>query len=561
MRLTKIKLNENEYPLSNVVVIIGPNNSGKTRFLSDLYHELTNSYERTQNNDYVSSQSDSNLWPRLIDKNYFEFSPGEVTYWLDNHVHWLNSDGRRRQSQNGPNRGQELLRSNMHPLQYTSGESTALTQAEIDNIRSNQKSLSEWLVKFKKSHIGYEDIDNRFNTANLLDSIDVNNQDNANILYARPKIVNGINKHISALFGKTLVSLKLSRTNHGFILVDDTDKKRPKWARSNSFDADQKTITEHVTYKEDHISATIARQSHGTRAAISIMMTLADPSRSIVFFDEPESHIYPAARKYLAREIAKLSKNRQFFVVTHDVDFLEGIANSRRDFTVIKINQKHKVKVIDFNSVERRRTSSELKNSKALRAGFYDAAIFVEGIQDRYVYEYIIRRKQLVPDGVEYGVIDCGGNDRIADSVKFALDIGTSVAIVTDFDTLIKPKKKNGVEVNPASRIIYQMSSDESIVVLLGEVENIMKGRSNAKKGLSADNLSTSEVSKINELLNKLKTIGIFVVPNGELYDWFGVKSKAGIAVEDLRNRYDNNSKKYNELTKFLTELSQYIIK
>src|SRR5690606_9126923 len=141
-------------------VIIGPNNSGKTKLLNDLYHELTNSYERTINGDYVISQSGNNLWPNLTDNKYFTFDANEVITWLDSHVYWVNGDGRRRTAGSGSNRGQELLRSNVHPLQYLDGENTALTQQEIDEIRTNPAQLAEWLVKFKKSHIGYENIDN-----------------------------------------------------------------------------------------------------------------------------------------------------------------------------------------------------------------------------------------------------------------------------------------------------------------------------------------------------------------------------------------------------------------
>lgn len=552
MKLGKIKFDNIEYNLSNIVVVIGPNNAGKTKLLTDLHFEVSNSYERTQDSDYVSVATGAASWTHLTDKNYFEFSIEELTYWLDNHEEW-------REAQNSTDRGQKLLRSKKHILQQQNNdEAIALIQSEIDTIKNNPNQLYEWLVKFKKSHIIYETIDNRFNTANILDSIDASSDDNPSLIYARSDTIRGINKHLVRLFAKVLVLLKLSKTIYGLMLIDEGQTNLPKWAKSNNFEADAKTVKEHNLFKEDYPHGVVSQQSHGTRAAVSILMTLADKTRSVVFIDEPESHIYPAARKYIARLIASESKNRQFFIVTHDVDFLEGIANSRKDFTVIKLTRKREAKVIDFNTVERRRTSSELKNSAALRAGFYDVAIFVEGIQDKYMYDYVVTRKQLISDEIEYGIIDCGGNDRIADSVKFALDIGTRVAVITDFDTLLL--NKDGAK-KPARVEKIIMTLGYSIPVNLQKVQSIMRNRPNATKGVRAGSLSDDNIRVIGLLLTELQDMGIFVVPCGELYDWFSAMTKEGVAVEDLRGRFYKNSSRYSELTDFLTTVSTYASK
>ncbi len=549
MRLGKIKFNDTEHPLSNIVVVIGPNNAGKTKLLTDLHFELTNSYERTQSNDYARVTSGATSWTNLTDKGYFEFDVSGLNHWLDNHESW-------REAQNSPHHGQKLFRSKLHILQQQNNdEATALVQSEIESIRNNPGQLYEWLVIFKKSHVAHETIDNRFNTANILDNIDAASDDNPNLIYARSSTVKAINKHMVKLFSKVLVLLKLSKTVYSLLLIDAGQTILPKWAKSNNFEADAKTVNAHNIFREEHLNGVVSQQSHGTRAAISILMTLADKTRSIVFLDEPESHIYPAARKYIARLIASESKHRQFFIVTHDVDFLEGIANSQKDFTVIKLTKKREAKVIDFDSNERRRISSELKNSSALRAGFYDVAIFVEGIQDKYMYDYVISRKKLISDEVEYGIIDCGGNDKIADSVKFALDIGTKVAIITDFDTLLL--SKDGPS-RPAriERILKTLGN--TVPANLQKVQAIMKSRGNAIKGLGADNLTYPEKSTISELLIELRGMGIFVVLYGELYDWFSIKQKDGIAVEDLRGKFYKNSNKYRELTDFLAAVSTY---
>ena len=552
MRLKQIKLNGKISQLSNIVIVIGANNSGKTKLLDNLNDELMNSYERSSSSDYARVIMGTPYWNELTDENYFEFGADEVNYWLDNHEDW-------RMPQNQPNGGQMLMRSKKHILQWAGGEPIALNQDEITSIKTDVNNLSEWLVKLKKSHIEYAGIEVRFTASNVLDNVDAANDDNPNLIYIQKKTVNNLNKHISKLFSKILVLLKVSKTAYSLILIDDNQTDIPVWAKSNTFEADTKTIKDHTKFKDKYPNGSIGLQSHGTRASLSLLMILADATRKIVLIDEPESHIYPVARKYLARQIALESVDRQFFIVTHDVDFLEGIANSRKDFTVIKVNRLRETKVIDFNATERRRTSSELKNSKALRAGFYDVAIFVEGTGDKYVYDSILVRKKLIPQKIEYGLIDCDGKDKIADSVKFALDIGTAVAVITDFDTLLTSKKIAGKMVGHIDRIIDPFVTDDKIKKLAEEVRKIMKGRPNKNKGLRADGLTKSDTAKINQLLDELKKVGIFVVPYGELYSWFGTKSKADLAVEDLRNRYFNNSKNYVDLTNFLRQVSIFV--
>lgn len=552
MKLGKINLGGRLSELSNIVVIIGPNNSGKTKLLENLYDELVNSYERP---DYVRSYTGDPHWKELTDAGFFTFIREEVEDWLTNHENW-------KMPTQQPNDGAMLMRSSKHILQRRFGELGALTQQKIDSIRNNSGNFQNWQVLFKQAHIEYASIDNRFNGPNELHNIDASNDDNANLLYAKKRTINDINKHIKALFSKILVLLKTSKTQYSLILVDQGQADLPQWANSNDYESDKKTIEEHNAFQQKYVNGILGSQSHGTRAALSLLMVLADETRKIVFLDEPESHIYPAARKYLAKQVAVNSDNRQFFIVTHDVSVLEGIAQSSKDFTLIKLNGKREAKLVEFNSTERRRTSSELKNSRALSAGFSDIAIFVEGIADRYIYQSVLHSQRLIDDDTEYDVIDCGGNDRIADSVKFALDIGTSVAVITDFDTLLDKKKINGQKIGYIDRILSPLNADRQITSLVEQVRTIMgmdtKGvRTSARKGLKAEGLSQADTNTINDLLVRLKGIGVFVVPNGELFDWFSA-NKNNFAVEDLSAKYLENPVDYKDLTKFMEEVATY---
>lgn len=551
MKLQRLTVKGKKYDLRNIVVIVGPNNAGKTKLLEDLHYEITHSYDRTIDSatDYVYSSTQNTLWPQMTDKDDFLYEADEVVDWLDAHEPWKKS-----QDNNTGRFDHMMLRSKKNMLQWEQGQEAAMYKDELDDIRNNPLLKREWLIRFKKSHIHIARIDSRFTDATQIESVDTNNPDVPTAFYLRKSTLDKLNIHMRKLFNKKFVVVQYSAIQYRILLLDKSVTDYPRWAKSNNYEATQRAIAKHAEYADKNDGARISVQSHGTRAAAGILTILADKYRKILFIDEPESHIYPAARKYIGTLIANESASRQFFIVTHDVELLERLANSRKDFTVIKVSTNRDIKVVDYDTSQRRIASSELKNTKAIRAGFNDATIFVEGVTDKYLYEAVLRRKKLIDDSIEYGLIDCDGNDRIADSVKFSLQIGTRIAIITDFDTVFKVKNNGGV----LERIIDSVGAPDSLKHDVEVVREELKGVESKKKGFNAIGLTEPQKKTTADLLTKLKDVGIFIVPCGELYDWFGLPEK-GIAVEELRNRYFNKSNKYKNLTDFLAEVSNYI--
>jgi AAA15 family ATPase/GTPase len=550
LKLQNIRVAGKTHALRNIVVIIGPNNAGKTRLLEDLHYELVNSYERTPEADYVGSVNQNTLWNSLVGENDFTYTKAEADEWIKSHIEWKKS------TDNASGRtGHMMYRSSNSALQWDAGVEGVMYEDELNDIKVRPMLRRQWLVRFKKAHIDIARIDSRFSEAQAIESIDISNNDNPKLFYAQTTTLKKLNEHLCRLFGKKFVVFQYSPVQYRVLLLNEGENNYPKWARTNNFQANMKTVAEHSVYVDANPGALISAQSHGTRAAAGILLALADKHRKIIFVDEPESHIYPAARKYIANLIAATASERQYILVTHDGDMLERLASSRQDFTVLKVNREREIKVVDFDAAQRRRTSAELKNSKALRAGFNDIAIFVEGPSDRYVYEAIMRRKKMISDDTEYGVIDCDGNDRIADSVKFSFDIGTKVAVITDFDTLFTIKNTGPV----IDRIIESMNAPESLKSKVAELRSSLMGVVSKKKGLSAPQLTPVQIKNIEDIINELKPQGIFIVPKGELFDWF-TANKNEFPVEVLRNRYFNNSKKYADLTKFLEAVAKYAV-
>lgn len=556
MRISKLSIGGVEHEISNTVLIIGGNNAGKTKFLQSIHDDFTGLVEY-DGVEHSRSQTRENHWASMVNAGYFSYTDSELKEWSDAQEKWkVKSDGPQTSV---------LYRSSKHILQWQGHEGTAIYESSYNDLRTNTRhnpptTELQWIIPFKKSHTQELSVEQRFNESNGLTSLNIADENSPYVLYTNQKVLNSITAHLLKLFKRKLYLIMTSATNYSILAVEPTNTSLPVWPKSSRPDRLFKAASAHKLYYDQHREDYIGEQSHGTRAAMSLLMALTDKTRKILFIDEPELHLYPMARRYLANIIAGESKMRQVFMVTHDPLIIDGIALSRKDFTVIKINRNREVKLVNFDQQERRRTSSELKNSQAIQAGFLDSALFVEGISDKYTYGSIINRKKMIDASVEFGIVDCGGNDKIADHVKFAYDIGTKVAVVTDFDTLYDVKERDGEKVPIIVPILQSLRLPDDLIsqakILRPKlVQSRMKTSGLSTPGISADVLSDS-----TEFINKLRAHGIFIVPCGELYDWFGKRdSKKTISPEWLRNKYFNGAKNYPELTKFLEDISSYL--
>lgn len=559
MKLSKLFINGRAKELSNIVVIIGSNNVGKTKLLQSIYDELVGLVEDS-GTEYRRDEPRTGYWRGLVQAGYFDFSDEERTAWLSTQKQWRESNGHPRVM---------LYRSTDYVLQIRNNEQAALPQGAYNSLVSRTQSIPpsedqlQWQVPFKRSHIQELGVEQRFDESNQISNMTLQSGDDSSyLLYTKKSLLAELNKHLNKLFGRTMTPLMSSPSTYTVAVVKDSELNTvPSWAKTNYPSDVVTTAAEHSRFVQSHPEYSMPEQSHGTRAAISLMLALTDKTRKITFIDEPELHLYPAARRYIARFIASSVSEKQVFMVTHDPLIIDGIAASGKDFSILKIDKSRNLSLVNFDAAERRRTASELKNPQAIQAGFYDAALFVEGMDDKFIYNSVLSRKNMIPQNIEFGIIECNGGDRMKDSVKFALDIKTRVATIVDFDQLISTKKdKNSTTKRSyVETLMTAMGFDESIIQNARDIHDELKlVKWSQGKRLTDPNISPTLHARTENLLNQLKDGGIFVVPVGEAYDWFS-KTKADGPVEYLQAKYFNNSKKFPELTSFMKSVANYL--
>jgi predicted ATPase len=551
MRLTHLKINGEERLLANVNFIIGPNSSGKTRFLDDL-----NTIAITENDhggdESFFSKADGTSLVELSDDR-FEITDEEAQDWA-NHFEIYLKDGKAGKERLGHKQGQELA-----------APFDSRLMEDVLPWLIGKASPSSPLYSLKQNSTTILRVDDRLSRIKSADNIDPAGDDTAflNRLALSYEWLRRLNKELLPLLKRRLVLLKIADRQLALYLVDGGTVD-PEWGDTNHPATNKDVMAKHRRYADEYKAVPISSASHGTRAIIDIIAAVLDPLRKVVLIDEPELFTYPAANKHITRLIADLSSEKQFFIVTHEPEILEIMAASGKDFTIIRLSDYRTINLTLIDANDRLQIASELKNSGALRAGFYDSVLFVEGINDKYLYGGVITRERMIPVDTEFGIVECGGDGKVADHTHFALKVGTRCAVAVDFDALYEMKDKHSI----VSGILNSLGATdtsllEDVEAIGATIRTLTSGFK--KRGIHASSQIPNDIKiAINSIISRLDLVGIFVVPIGELFDWFDSQKKEDdgtlIPVESLLDKYTKDASAYPDVKNYLSRICNHLM-
>jgi|GEM_PF-3145766 predicted ATP-dependent endonuclease of OLD family len=547
MRINKIKIDSNDHNLSNLVIIVGPNGTGKTTLLQDLYTQSV------QFSKFGRTEGLTKKWHQtFFQDDFYTITKQEATNWIKEQSIIF---------------GQKVGEEDQYasPLSRSQAQGFALGENRLNELKeliknngdieaqleSSSPALS---TKIKGTYYTYHSVDDRFSIANQ-PNFQYANRTPASFFYHNKKLLQSVNRYMSSYFGKKLF-VKYANSTEYHILIGDESIKGPNVNKYDSAGIN-KTLAEHEKWARSNNLQDTMSEGHGIRAFIEVITNLADKYQHGVFIDEPELHLYPNLKRRLGGEIADLSKSKQIFIVTHDTDIIDGVINAEIPFDIIRVKSNHELDFIKFNKARISTIRTEKKNPDALKVGFYNCAIFVEGIEDRYVYENAFKAKHLLED-TSYTFVACHGVDRVSTQIRFALEIKLPIAIVVDYDSIYKDGSRPIKDILGALKKFYPDKSTkiEEIIQLVDEVANLTKGVSDRRLGLGGNlsNYDNDTLDKIKSLLDQLKEVYIHMVPIGECKDW--VEGSKLSAESVLRKYLARSESKYKPLTDFVKEVA-----
>lgn len=296
-------------------------------------------------------------------------------------------------------------------------------------------------------------------------------------------------------------------------------------------------------------------QGDGIRSFLGTALNLVLDYRELFLIDEPECFLHPPQARILGEVIGSmLVDDKTVVIATHSIEVLSGLldvaSNRVKIIRLTRSEDTTSVKLLENDAVHRMWSDSLLRYSDALDAIFYESAVICEADVDCRFYamllEYMKERRG------EYGqtkFVACGGKDRLGNVAEALISLGVDTRVIPDLDILNEKTKfkelvtscggdwnivqkdyvvvaeffKSKQRLRPQRTRLLQIlneSDDERI----SEKEAGLIGKMLPGKGPWSDlklygvkSVKGDQYRRLQALMSKVNGFGIFPVPVGEL--------------------------------------------
>ncbi|WP_131783685.1 ATP-dependent nuclease [Legionella gresilensis] len=344
------------------------------------------------------------------------------------------------------------------------------------------------------------------------------------------------------------------------------------------------------------------KQGDGMKSYAGILFEAIVANRDITLIDEPEAFLHPPQMRRLGETLSS-KVSGQLIVATHSSDilrgFLEGTRGNIRILRICRENDVNKVYEASQEVIRELWRQPVLRYSTALEGIFHEQIIICEDDSDCRLFDsiadYISALSEKPWKDTSY--IPSGGKHNIPKIAAVLLKVGVPVKAVFDMDFLsdsnlvkstveafggvwtqleglwrrIDCEVRKGIEIktndeikNEIIKLLNDSATNDSLPSK-NDISNIMnqnKAWAQVKRyGITA--IPRGDAQRYyNELKAKLNEIGIFIVPVGEVENFNPeVGSHGPKFVTKLLTDYPLDSTCLSPLKSFVTEIHEGIIK
>ena len=337
-------------------------------------------------------------------------------------------------------------------------------------------------------------------------------------------------------------------------------------------------------------------QGDGFKSFVGIVLGVILTEGRVVLIDEPEAFLHPAQARVLGEWLAKFSKdkNRQIIIATHSADILDGLLLGNSKATILRVNRLQNDTIYHHIPSEVTKQLSEmplLSSQPVLDSIFYKGVIINEGDSDRVIYRSVYASMY---GKREHLFVDAFGKQAIKKIVKPLKDAKIRVCTIVDLDVLnsesVFKELLDAIDEKDHSELlklrqkiaesVEEMKEDVLIEKIKEEVKelneklnsvndlteirrelNKIKQKSGKwkivkEKGIEGMPKEIQEDAK--DLLKKLKKIGVFLPAVGELESWIKIENEPWIigATEII-----NKGETPQNLKEFVKEVIDFLEK
>lgn len=266
--------------------------------------------------------------------------------------------------------------------------------------------------------------------------------------------------------------------------------------------------------------------SDGVKAFTGMITQMIAGDPLVLLMDEPEAFLHPSLSFKLGKEVSNIMSHsdKRLFVSTHSSNFIMGCIQSGSSVNIVRLTYSNGVatsRLLPNNEILKLMRNPLLRSVGVLSALFYEYVVVTESDSDRAFYQEINDRLLRYSEGK--GIPNClflnaQNKQTVKTIIKPLRDLGIPVAGIVDIDIL-----KEGGSVWSGfldSGFLPGLEKDS----LANLRKSINRKFSISGKDMKRDGgvsvLEKDDQESLINLLSKLAQYGLFVVPNGELESW-----------------------------------------
>ena len=318
--------------------------------------------------------------------------------------------------------------------------------------------------------------------------------------------------------------------------------------------------------------ARLQEQGDGVRAFAGVIGSVLASDADLLLIDEPEAFLHPPQIAILARLLVREGPaGRQQFIATHSIDFLRAILDQReRPVRILRLSRGANggdVKELSSEALRKVWQDSLLRHSRVLDGLFHDGVVVCESDSDCHFYAALleaIEEDDLIRRDLAF--VHGASKSRIPTIVRALKAIGVPTRVVTDFDILgserdleqicealggawgdlqrdykvvkssIEQRRTELSTAETREAISSALNRVKSSSIPDGTIKEIKQiiGKSSAwseAKKLGKTFIPTGDASAVYQQLEvKLRDLGLFIVPVGELDSFYRSSANHGPA-------------------------------
>ena len=476
-----------QLPDTGVVLLVGPNNAGKSRILKDLLG---------------LARDPSYTTVALSSATFEKATPEDLPTWISTHIPTFIKDGQERIAVEGW------------------GE---VTPTDLINQWVGGTNLSVLTSIF----VLHADGTSRLTAGNSQPSIDFESAYPTHPVqraYQDPQLESLLDEESQIAFG---LGVTVDRYGGSVIALRLGD--RPTFEHNNGAPtAEFLRQLKSLVRLED--------QGDGIRSYLGLLLFMLAGNHQILLIDEPEAFLHPPQARALGRVLAERSKERQVLIATHSSAILQGTLGIGNSTTIVRVTREGNLNhaaVLPHEALKDLWSDPLLRYSNIFDGLFHDAVVLCEGDADCRYYSAVLDNMEPVGETTtrppELLFTYAGGKARMASVVDALAAVSVPVIVITDFDIL---RDKMDVE-----KLVTSLGGDfstlESDLKLVGEslssdVKPLKKLPLREEflsrlEGLP-DLISAKQVEPLRALLradsgwDKAKRSGLGAVPQGDAW-------------------------------------------